>query len=160
MAEIKTCVFHPYPPSHKREGPCDLKTQFANVQSLLVIKSPLKMCRACTFKCKYLKGLQTGERNTSARLPGRCPTSCPHEALCHHARTEAIPWLEGCASPEEPRGSVQAHGTPWIEGSWSPTTKPMGFGITLVPSWPYHSLAAGPSGSLHILSASASSAVL
>ena len=52
----------------KREGPCDLKIQFANVQSLLVINSPLKMCRACTFKCKCLTGLRAGESDLSTRL--------------------------------------------------------------------------------------------
>lgn len=93
--------FPSLPQSHtKREGPCDLKIQFANVQSLLVINSPLKMSRAGTFKCKCLTGLQAGKSHISARLQAHSgwhthhqaalPTSWP--ASCHHTRTGSTYW--------------------------------------------------------------------
>lgn len=92
--------FPSLPLSHKkREGPYDLKIHFTNVQSLLVIKSPLKMCRAYTFKCKCLKGLQTGEIHTTwlqAPLATRplSPQADLMRAPCPHARTGAVYWEE------------------------------------------------------------------
>ena len=49
---------------------------------------------------------------------------------CHHTRTKAIQWQEGCAGPSSHRGSLEVHMILWIEGLWSSVTKYMGFGIT------------------------------
>lgn len=118
--------FPSLPQTHtKREGPCDLKIQFANIQSLLVINSPLKMCRACAFKHKCLTGLQAGESNLSTRLQAHrlapsLPGSCPHELSCqglvppHQDKVHTL-GVGGCAFPEEP-GFIELHRTLPREG--------------------------------------------
>lgn len=130
----------PTPNAHKKEGPCDLKIRFANVQSLLVINSPLKMCRACTFKCKCLIGLRAGESNLSTRLRAHtdwhphyraaAPTSRAARASCHHTRPRSTHWGWGDVHFLRSQGGfIELHRTPPREGWWQ--TKDMGFGVII-----------------------------
>lgn len=113
----------------KREGPCDLKIQFANVKSLLVINSPLKMCRACTFKCKCLTGLRAGESNLSTRLQAHTDwhlhhwtavtMSWPVRASCHHTRTRSTHWGQRDVHFLRSQGGfIEFHRTSPREGWW------------------------------------------
>ena len=154
----------------KREGPCDLKIQFANVQSLLVINSPLKMCRACTFKCKCLTGLRAGESDLSTRLQAHTdwhlhhwtavPMSWPARASCHHTRTRSTDWgRRGCAFSEEP-GRLYRIAQNFSKGGLMTKQRTWALASShLVLSCLSHLLASVSSGSHHILAASASSSV-
>lgn len=96
-----------------------------------MITCPLKSGRACTFKCKCLKGLQTGESHMSARLQPHSVGTLATRQLTpkadlmrfHATRPGPGPYTRRRGCPEEPRG-------PQLEWWWSPVTKHMGFEIT------------------------------
>lgn len=162
--------FPSLPQTHtEREGPYDLKIRFANVQSLLVINSPLKMCRACTFKCKCLIGLRAGESNLSTRLRAHtdwhphyraaAPTSRAARASCHHTRPRSTHWGWGDVHFLRSQGGfIELHRTPPREGWWQRTWALASSHLVL--SGLSHLLASVPSGNHHILAASASSSVM